>query len=84
MIQTKSSLKNFKYSSYWTDLPEENIRNYRLVADVTEDINIPWCEKTINISKYILGVLIRRDNPGWYIPGIKEILTEASIEEYEE
>ncbi|MEJ1939073.1 hypothetical protein WDZ92_53420, partial [Nostoc sp. NIES-2111] len=66
--------------SYWTDLPEEKTRNYRLVADVTEDINMPWGEGTINISQYILGVLVRRDHPGWYIPDIKEILAEAGIE----
>jgi hypothetical protein len=66
--------------NFYPNLPEGEIRNYRLVGDVPEDIEMPWNDEIINISEYILGILTRQDKPGWYIPQMKELLNEAGID----
>lgn len=65
--------------SYSSNSLKGDIRNYRLVGDVPEDINHPWSDEVINISKYVLGLLTRRDKAGWYIPDDKELLAEAGL-----
>lgn len=66
--------------NYYPDLPEKQIRNYRLTGDVPENIKIPWGDKVIDISEYILGVLTRVDSNEWYIPEMNEKLSEAGLD----
>ncbi|MEP6519603.1 hypothetical protein [Microcoleus vaginatus] len=66
--------------NYYPDLPEGQMRNYRLTGDVPENIKMPWGDETIDISEYILGVLTRVDSNEWYIPDMNEKLSEAGLD----
>jgi hypothetical protein len=66
--------------NYYPVLPEGQMRNYRLTGDVPENIKMPWSDEVINISEYILGVLIRVDSKQWYIPDLNEKLSEAGLD----
>jgi hypothetical protein len=65
--------------NYSPDVPEGEMRNYRLTGDVPENMKLPWSEEIINISQYILGVLTRFDSNKWYIADLNEKLREAGL-----
>jgi hypothetical protein len=53
--------------------------NYRLVGTVMIDDLPEWGDELIVISPYIQGLLERHDGPGWYVPDLAELRSDAGL-----
>ncbi len=64
-----------------TDLNlEHNKKTYQLIGDVPENFDMPWDDSpVIDISSYILGLLVRNDSSDWYKPSQSDLLHEAGL-----
>ncbi|GAB4201512.1 MAG: hypothetical protein OHK0022_23620 [Roseiflexaceae bacterium] len=58
---------------------ENNMREYQLTGGIGRDLIRSHLGTIIDISDYILGIVVSKDSKDWYIPSKEDFLRESGI-----